>query len=187
MSDTAGTVDLSVCQVGDVCELRNGLTAFFSGSSPRAAGSAPGSHPFAAACSDGVLRTYRQTGQYTSYDDDRTLLWDIVRVTRNGVQVTPAEPSRNVQPEPEQPAAPEPVVREPAEPYMDVDEVQRLLMAHIYVGNASPAFINWCQSCMLVAYEYGRVDEDVLEEIERIETAYKARKKLAQVNAGKDG
>lgn len=71
---------------------------------------------------------------------------------------------------------------EPREPYLDVGEFQRLLMSHIYVGNASAAFIDWCQSCMLRAYEDGDVDEAVGEEIEAIESAYKARKQRAQVN-----
>lgn len=77
------TVDLSLAKPGDICETRNGRSEVFCGPSP-----AGWKHQEACPFRMESGHTYRRDGGWTTCPGETTE-WDIVRVTRNGVQVTP--------------------------------------------------------------------------------------------------
>lgn len=81
--ETTGEVDLSVCQSGDVCWLRGGGMYYFKGRNERCD---KGIRPYMA-----DRLAYTRTGRCFEYEH----ILDIIRVTRDGIQITPstAEPS----------------------------------------------------------------------------------------------
>lgn len=80
------TIDLSLCQKRDNCELRNGSVVRFEGRE------GTDSYPYVAGG-----RVYTRTGRWAANTIEDDL--DIVRVTRNGVQVTGAAISGAIIPE----------------------------------------------------------------------------------------